>query len=171
MNITKLHNLLEFAAKIKPPNCIVEIGVFKGDTLKRIAQITNPEVKIFGYDTFEGLPPATEEDNYYKGGELKSNQNEVAEKLSPFKNVTLVKGIFPESAVPMPPIGMCNLDVDLYAQVKNCAKFLIPLMAPGGRLFFDDVYWHAVKGGTQAYFELCKEFGRTPIKKHAYFDF
>lgn len=47
--------MVNLAEQAPAAACFAEVGVYKGGSLKQLA-ICFPERKIFGFDSFEGLP-------------------------------------------------------------------------------------------------------------------
>src|SRR5262249_32922649 len=46
---------LDYALSLRPPGLVLEFGVYRGTTLKRIAQRC-PGETVYGFDSFKGLP-------------------------------------------------------------------------------------------------------------------
>lgn len=123
-------------AKTAPPGCFVEVGVYQGgsaDHLMRVAKAQ--ERQLFLYDTFTGTPCWSIHDSHDIGDFADANFEMIQDE---FPEATVVKGIFPASAVAMPPIAFAHIDCDQYQSVKESAAFLMPLMTHGGIMWFDD---------------------------------
>lgn len=118
----------------------VEVGVFRGASLKAMAGAKRPETKLFGFDTFEGLPEAGADDPLFEKGMFKSDEAAVRERLKPYQNVTIVKGIFPDTAgiLQGEKISFAHLDVDTYESTLASLKALDPLLLPGGIILSHD---------------------------------
>jgi len=114
--------------------CIVEIGVYQGGSLERLAYNAQNR-PVFGYDTFTGIPFQDEGDSHRVGDFGDTNYERVKSQLP---GVTLIQGVFPESAIEMPPVSFAHIDCDQYRSVKGCIEYLSPKMLPGGILWFDD---------------------------------
>lgn len=137
----------------------LEFGVFKGHSINQIASL-RPDDKIFGFDSFAGLPEAWDGHKEDKGAfNLAGQLPKVRE------NVTLVRGYF-DNALPRffalnaTPIAFMHCDADLYSSTKtifaNCARFI----QPGTVIVFDEFFnypnWqeHEFK----AFMEYCAEY-------------
>lgn len=129
---------LEHTAKNSPPGNFIEVGVYKGGTasyLTRIAKEQNR--KVFLYDTFEGIPFTSEDKkDFHKVGDFSDTDYETVKNSLPY--ATVVKGIFPSSAVSMSDIAFAHIDCDQYQSVFESVKYILPLMVKGGIIWFDD---------------------------------
>ena len=125
----------------KIPGDIAEVGTYLGTSAKIICEAKN-ERNLYVIDTFEGLPySGTRFDT--KGmtkGLFRSSYSYVKKYLSMYPNVTLIKGIFPDSANPIidKRFSFVNLDVDLYESTKACLEFFYPRMTQGGIILSHD---------------------------------
>lgn len=136
INVTYIESMLAMLERNRPPGCVVEVGTYKGGTayfLDRWARENGRE--MFVYDTFTGIPYAQDGDSHVVGDFGDSNQ-EAVQNLIP--HATVVKGIFPDSAVSMPPIAFAHLDVDQYKSYIDTCTYLNDKMSPGGIMWFDD---------------------------------
>lgn len=151
----KLNNLAACLKNLAPPGCYLEIGVYQGATLAYLAHMF-PERKFYGYDTFEGMPEAGPLDNLHQKGDFGDTSLELVQKLlSPYRNITLVKGYYPDSDHIDPrPIAQAHVDVDLYESTKAALEYLHPRMAPGSFLFCDDAFQRTTDGATIAFTEF-----------------
>ena len=123
-------------ARNTPEGCIVEVGVWKGGTawhLSNLAQEQNRQ--IFLYDTFEGIPYKSHYD-YHNVGDFGDTDYELVKKSIPY--ATVIKGLFPDSAITMPPVAFLHVDVDQYQSVLNTVRYMEPFMVKGGIIWFDD---------------------------------
>jgi O-methyltransferase len=135
----------------------VEIGVWRGGTGMLTARrmlacgLTQP---IHLCDTFEGVPKASEEDPYYRGGEHGDTSTGLLPPLAhalglPDSAYRICVGIFPED---MPDtlrdgqFGFVHIDVDAYESGRGCFAEVWPRMAPGGVVVFDDYGFEGTVG-------------------------
>jgi hypothetical protein len=129
-------NELVDKARTAPEGCFVEIGVYKGGTGYQLAKLAEEQNRqIFLYDTFEGIPYTSDMD-YHKVGDFNDTDYETVKNAIPY--ATVVKGLFPESAIEMPPIAFLHLDCDQYKSVIDSVNYLLPKMVSGGIIWFDD---------------------------------
>ncbi len=144
---------------------IVECGVGRGRSLAIISAINNllkaeegGSRKIYAYDSFEGFPEPTKEDDSYrrpkKGDWSKSPSGRylytpefiktvLTEAGIGFDDSSLVitKGFFGNSLLKHPnePIALLHVDADLYQSYKDVLTNLYNKVTMGGIIVFDDV--------------------------------
>jgi O-methyltransferase len=157
---------------------IVECGVGSGKTLYMLAMLTrhgkHPR-RLWGFDSFEGLPPPAPEDRAdtaprkIRAGKYAHGEDEVRARLISYgiskrslrERFVLVPDYFP-AGFPRysgEPIALLHLDVDLYQSHKDCLEWFEPLVAPGGVIAFDEYRNPSWPGATQAIDEY---FGDPP---------
>lgn len=133
----------------------LECGVFKGSSLvacAKYAQESGIPFKMIGLDTFNGLPPLSEQDKFFAPADatyrnktlftetsLASVQERVdREQLTKF--VELREGLFGQS-LPLlqeQKYHFVNIDCDLFEPHIECLEYFYPRMLQGGIIFFDD---------------------------------
>jgi hypothetical protein len=143
--------LVELAATARetPAGCFVEVGVWKGGSASYLTEVAKQQNReIFLYDTFTGIPFA---ENYevHKVGDFNDTSYEQVKAALPYAKV--IQGIFPESAIEMPPIAFAHIDVDQYKSYIDCINYLGPRMVDGGIMWFDD---YVLSGAKKAVDEL-----------------
>jgi len=137
-------------AKQTPPGIFVEVGVYKGGTAWHLCKLAKQQNrKIYLYDTFEGIPYKDPVDSH-KIGDFKNTSYEKIVKELPY--ATVVKGIFPDSAVEMEDISFVHFDCDQYKSIIDGVSYLRSKMIKGGVMWFDD--YAVLKGATKAIYEL-----------------
>ena len=150
-----------------------EVGVYKGGSAKMIYQSVHGQRAIHLFDTFEGVPQSqvSERDYHTKnfvyedegakglmsGGVFAASEEEVAELFRGKENVTLYKGIFPDTSVAVEDktFAFVYLDADLYEPTKAGLNFFYEKLSQGGIIVVDD-YGH-LNGVTQAVKEFAEE--------------
>ncbi len=157
-----------------PPGIVVEVGVWKGGSLKWLSQ-HHPDRMFYGFDTFQGMPSPAEVDNFHKRGDFSDTSLEdVQRSLSDVNNVILAKGLFPESDITSDqPIALVHCDVDLYESTIKTMRHLWPRVVSGGRIYCDDAFAPTCEGATLAVCEFAVEHRRTlkqDIGNHAFFE-
>ena len=148
-------------AKECPDGCFVEVGVYQGGSAWHLARLAEEQGRaIYLYDTFTGIPFKSEVDVHQVGDFADCSYEAVCEAV-PY--ATVVRGVFPDSMVPMPPLSFAHLDCDQYESVKRSLKVLAPLMVDGGAIVLDDVW--CLEGATQAMMESGLPYGVTDVGK------
>lgn len=119
-----------------PPGSFVEVGVYKGGTAWHLDRLAKRQHRAcFLYDTFSGIPYASEHDHHRVGDFRDTDYQTVCRAMS---IATVIQGIFPGSAVPMGRVAFAHLDCDQYQAIIESCRYLEPLMVPGGVIWFDD---------------------------------
>ncbi len=138
---------LMYDASRAPYGAIVEIGVYKGGTAWWLDKLHRP---LYLYDSFEGMPTSTDKD-VHQIGVFADCSAEAVQKAIPSAHV--IKGMFPDSLVEMPPVGFVHADADQYESTKAILEIMPPLMVRGGMILFDDYMVADCPGCTQALHE------------------
>jgi len=150
---------------------IVECGVFKGDSLLRLAfyrRIFNDDRAIIGFDTFGKFPEATYKPDMPLRADFVRNQGEGL-SVADIRRLLLNKGCgwayliegdicqtVPQYAKARPEleIALLNLDTDLYEPAKVILEHFYPLVAKGGIIITDN--YNIFPGETKAVNEFCQ---------------
>lgn len=145
---------------------LVECGVGAGAQLMAMA-LTWTKKDIIGFDSFEGIPLASEHDETQPGigkftpvanrlvssGITVHSVENVLENFLQFEipayRVKLIRGWFQNTLPKFQPIpiALLRLDGDLYESTLVCLQYLYPLVSVGGVVIIDD--W-ALKGARKA---------------------
>ena len=137
-----------------------ECGVYRGTGLAACAELakaTRLPVKIYGLDTFSGLPELSTTDcelapvnaPYLSSRLFADTSLESVQKYLNERGVSdctvLVPGLFEETMKSLPDdeYFFVNIDCDLYEPHIQCLEYFYPRVPPGGIIFFDD--YHSVE--------------------------
>jgi O-methyltransferase len=137
--------------------CVIECGVWRGGMSAGIAEVLGPGRQYFLFDSFEGLPPATELDgesakawqsdtksaSYFDNCRAPIEFAEEAMRLSGASDYKLIKGWFEDSLlnfVPPSPIAILRLDGDWYESTMAVLEALFKHLARDGIVIVDDYY-------------------------------
>ena len=159
---------------------IVECGVGPGQAIFAFGMLTRHLARpreIVGFDTFEGMPPATTEDgaaNAHKAGWWRHAEANVRALLAfngldadfIAERIRFVPGLLQETLVAYDggPIAFLHLDVDFYDSYKVALRELWPFVVPNGIVAFDEYRSEAWPGATQAIDEFLATQDLVPIK-------
>jgi O-methyltransferase len=155
---------------------IVEFGCYIGTTslfIRRLLDARGDTREFHVYDSFEGLPPKTPEDESRAGDQFQAGELAVSKKdfLQQFKKAGLRppithKGWFSELASTDVPdkIAFAFLDGDFYVSIRDSLKLVRPHLQKGSTLVIDDYAREALPGAAKAVHELIA--GRTITTKH-----
>ena len=141
-----IDSLMYYASRA-PFGAIVEVGVYKGGTAWHLAKLGRP---LFLYDTFEGMPVSSGADTHQLGHFADCSAEEVS-ALVP--SATVIKGMFPDSLIDMPPVGFVHADADQYESTKAILELMPSRMVRGGMILFDDYMVADCQGCTDALHE------------------
>jgi len=122
-------NLIELVNKTK--GNIAEVGVANGDSAEVIAKAKSPYRHLYLFDTFTGLPKPTKIDGEFHEGQYSSPYEAVKERLKEYKNVHIIKGLFPNTAIDK-KFSLVHLDVDLYQSTRDCLEDFWPKLKKSG---------------------------------------
>ena len=147
------------AMRSRSPGAMAEVGVAGGGTAKLICAAAGDK-DFFGFDAFSGLPPVQKEDRhwgvrFFKEHQFAADEESVREYLSPFRNVHLLRGVFPESAEDLQEetFGFAHLDADLYESTREGLRFFWPRMTSGGVILIHDAHAEGVKRAIAEFIE------------------
>lgn len=154
---------------INKPGAVVELGVFKGNSLIQFATFrelleNEKSRKIIGFDIFGEFP---ESNAFLSDEKFVSNWNELFKGNIPtendlqksfdhkgIKNIELVKGNILETLPkylqnnPHLKISLLHIDTDVYEPSKIALELLFDCVVPGGIIILDD--YGTVEGETRA---------------------
>lgn len=151
----RLDSLVSLCKSTKPKT-IAEVGVYKGGSLKLLAE-NFPAVVILGFDTFKGLPKEHWNNKEpHKIGDFNDTDISSVYSFIDSPNVVLVKGLFPESGKPYKDqkFDFVHIDTDFYEAVKQSLKWFWPRISEGGIIVFDDYKWPNCPGVEKALIEF-----------------
>jgi O-methyltransferase len=116
-----------------------EIGVFQGLSAEVICRAKGDN-ELWLFDTFEGMPQVGFQDTLFEVGTYKGSLEAVKNRLSPWKGVHIVKGLFPQSATPVfeKQFAFVHLDVDIYESTRGALEFFYDRMIKGGIIISHD---------------------------------
>ena len=140
----------------------VEFGCYIGTTslfIRRLLDALADTREFHVYDSFEGLPPKAAQDASAAGEQFVAGELSVSKKqfLAEFRKANLKppiihKGWFDELANKDVPdtIAFAFLDGDFYDSIASSLRLVLPRMAKGGVIIFDDYAREALPGVTKA---------------------
>lgn len=152
----------------------LEFGVSHGTSLsimyKVLKQLNLDRVRIFGFDSFEGMPPvaAHEDENRWQPGEFASSIEATTEYLSnhgvDLKRTFLIKGWFSDTLTStvinkygIHKASVIMIDCDIYSSSKQALDFCKSLIKDKAIIFFDDWIEDKNYGEPRAWEEFLNE--------------
>jgi len=154
-NLLILYSLVRRVNDMNLIGDIVECGVWNGGSaaVMGVAHAAHNEngIKrsIWLFDSFEGLPQATEKDglaerqNYFKGwnkGDIRKVEQVFAKLRVPLKEVKIISGWFHETLrrATVKQIAILHVDADWYESVKLALGTFYDKVVPGGFVILND---------------------------------
>lgn len=140
-------------AKVKGD--MAEVGVASGGSALIIRE-ANSDKPLHLFDTFEGLPPLSLEDDprLFHKGQYSATLDYVRSVLALHHSVYFYPGLFPATgkAVEGRMFSFVHLDVDLYQSTLDSLRFFYPQMNKGGVIMSHD--YIGAKGVRKAFDEF-----------------
>jgi hypothetical protein len=177
VNRSRLQNLYRVCSDPSlPEGSFVECGVARGGCIALMSLVSHGKRRVWGFDSFEGMPPLTEEDEGQGKKAVGLNAAgpdgllEAKRTLDRFhlsgEGVKLIKGWFeetlPQYVDRVSPIAVLRLDSDWYKSTRYCLERLYDLVPGGGYILLDD--YHAFIGCRKAVDEFRSQRGiRDPL--------
>lgn len=143
--------LREVLTEHRPFGWAIEFGVYKGESLRLIADF----MPVIGLDSFHGLP----ED--WRPGFPAGKFHAAGHPLPFHRNAMIVPGLFSET-VPMlvqrglPRLGLVHIDCDLYSSTVTALEGVLPFIGEGTIVVFDE--YHGYEGWEQHEAKAWTEF-------------
>lgn len=151
---------LEIALDRSTVGDVVEFGCYVGTTsvfLAKRLQMTDRQLYV--YDSFEGLPTKSQEDDspaglQFQTGELLASKKQLIRNVKqahvPLPHIT--KGWFSDLTPDDIPAHICFafLDGDYYHSVRDPLRLIWPHLLPGSVLIVDDYANEALPGAARA---------------------
>lgn len=146
---------------------VVEFGCYVGTTSVYLAnEIKNSNRKLWVYDSFEGLPDKTAEDNSPLGDQFRAGELLATKKqfITNFKKNNLSLPIIKkawfsdltEADVPN-NIAFAFLDGDYYESIRQSLKLIAPYLVKGSTIVIDDYASDELPGAKKAVDEWVRE--------------
>lgn len=149
---------LKSSAGDGPLGDYLEFGVYQGTAMLCMAEAVRElgltEMRLFGFDSFEGLPPTADEEDsgVWKPGEFSSSLDYTCAYLRhhgvDMSRLHLIKGWFSETLTEqmkadynIRSASVLMIDCDLYSSTCDALAFGMPLLREHGVVLFDD--WHS----------------------------
>jgi O-methyltransferase len=148
----RLWNLYQYGLLTKTlQGAVAEFGVYQGGSLKLLAEIF-PDDLVYAFDTFEGIPFSSKEDNHHKRGDFQDTDLESVKSFVNAPNVEYCKGLFSEFLRynDERQYKFVHVDCDVYNSVIEACLYFTPRMVSGGVIIFDDYGFPTCLGARKA---------------------
>lgn len=177
----QIHLVLDELAAALDKNsdgAVVEFGCYIGTTslfIRRLLDTRGDAREFHVYDSFEGLPPKTEQDESRAGDQFQAGELAVSKKqfLQQFKKANLRppithKGWFGELAPADVParIAFAFLDGDFYESIRDSLKLVVPRLTEHAAIIIDDYAREALPGAARAVQEFAPQLAARTTVRH-----
>jgi len=144
---------------------IVEFGSFRGGSAIFLASVCRSlglNAKVYGLDTFEGMPPTDKGVDAHNAGDFAGvdlgELRAYVESSGLSDHLEFVQGMFEATAPALlariQPVLLAHIDCDVYDSVAFSWDVVQPYMASGGYVAFDDAHTSSCLGATEAVEDL-----------------
>ncbi len=131
----------------------LEFGVYQGNSMicmhRALTRLGFGATRIFGFDSFEGLPEEADREQVWSAGQFRSEIEFTRERLREagvdLDRAHLIKGFFSDTLSPalarqhgIEKAGVIMVDSDLYSSAREALDFCAPLIGDEAVIFFDD---------------------------------
>lgn len=132
---------------------VVECGCWKGGSTANLSLVCSlTSRKLLVCDSFQGLPedensaqhhyPHLKVYGFYQAGMYSGRLDEVKQNIAHFGKIDsceFVPGFYCDTLKSLKdPIVLAFLDVDLLSSMRDCIRFIWPLLVDGGLIYTDD---------------------------------
>jgi hypothetical protein len=119
---------------------VLEFGVQKGRSIKKLRNLFDNTYKVFGFDSFKGLPKD------WVGTKAKKGACSTNGTIPSINGVIFYKGLFVDTILQYievaESISLLHIDCDLYSSTKNVLWGLKNYIKEGTVLVFDEWYYN-----------------------------
>jgi O-methyltransferase len=150
-----LYQVLRHVVRNNVEGCIAEFGSYRGQSgwlIARTLQALGAERRVYMFDTFEEFPTESMGVDQLWNRSHQVSYEDVRRKLSPFTNVTLVKGDITQT-LPTTDIGkvaLAFIDCDSYRATRFLLNHLWDRHVGPGAAFVVEDYGHPALLGSRA---------------------
>lgn len=155
VRLSSLYEIIRYHLPALGAGNIAEFGVHKGGSALFMAALAKeylPGVKVYCFDSFEGMPESSGND-LHKKGDFNDPENLLidAAKFHGLDNIVVVKGFFKDTMDQVPDnLILAHFDGDLYQSVVDCYEGAVGHMKPHGYMVFDDAMVSSCLGAFDA---------------------
>lgn len=147
-----------YAPKLSPGD-IIEFGSYRGGSAIFMASLAKrylPQTRVWGLDTFEGMPDTDLGVDLHVRGDFHEVDFEALTAYVATLDLPLqfVKGLFEQTMegvlAQAPKLAIAHIDCDIQSAVTYTWNGVKPHMVPGGYVVFDDATEASCLGATEA---------------------
>ena len=153
----RMHRKIQFLLDIRGlliinhlKGAYAEFGVYRGEMMYAAGKILQDNItKLYGFDTFEGLPDPKAKDNeifvFEQPGFMKSEMQKTDDLIKDYPR-ELIAGDFREKEVrakiskALEPISVLSIDCNWPSSVEASLEIATPYLMSGSIVYFDDYF-------------------------------
>lgn len=146
--LSNIYIIMKYFLPRLPFGHVAEFGAHRGGSalfMAKVASALLPGVKVFAFDTFSGMPEASNVmDAHGQGDFAGADPEEIYERAreAGLDNLVLIPGMFDESLPralgEIGPISLSHIDCDIYSGVVSAYDGTKPAFVPGAYIVLDD---------------------------------
>jgi hypothetical protein len=164
-NLCNLFLIIKFYLPHLPSGQIVEFGSYRGGSAIFMAALARkflPGCRVFGFDTFSGMPPTDQRVDYHRMGSFAdvdlSELRYYIDKISLAENLEYIQGDFADTVAPtlrnVGSISLAHIDCDIRSAIECAYDAAKPYMVSGGYWILDDPMVSDCLGAAEAMEDL-----------------
>lgn len=148
---------------------IIEYGSYSGGSALFMALLLkdfHPGAQVYALDTFGGMPKTDKAVDLHESGDFDDaniGKIRAAAEANGIDNLHLVQGLVEDTAQgvyeEVGKFGLAHLDLDIYHPLKFAHESVLPYMAKGGYVVYDDATVSTCLGATQVVEDMIREHG------------
>lgn len=160
----------------------LEFGVSRGTSMACTYQVLGEkaltDVRLFGFDSFRGLPPEAADEGWVPGAYASTEaatRRYLADRDVDLDRVRLIKGWFRDTCVEstkeslgLRKASLIMVDCDIYVATKEALDFVLPLVLDRAIIIFDDWGWRSdinLIGQREAFKECIEDVGEFQVER------
>jgi hypothetical protein len=164
-NLCNLFLIIKFYLPRLAPGHIVEFGSYRGGGAIFMAALARkflPGCKVFGFDTFSGMPPTDQRIDYHRAGSFAdvdlAELHSYVGKIGLENNLEFIQGHFAGTLAPtlrdLGSILLAHIDCDIRSAIECAYDAAKPHMVSGGYWILDDPMVSDCLGAAEAMEDL-----------------
>jgi len=158
--LMNIYLLIRFYIPKLSPGHIIEFGCYQGGSAIFMASLAKrhlPYTRVWGLDTFEGMPETDRKVDWHERGNFKDTdlaRLSAYTRAAGLTNLSFVKGLFERTTdvvlAEARNLVLAHIDCDIQSALLYAWSRVKPHMVPGGYVAFDDATESSCLGATEA---------------------
>ena len=159
-SLANLYVMIRYFMDGLPFGHIAEFGSYRGGSALFMATIlkhTNPKMKVYAFDTFQGMPTTDGKRDSVRDGDFADvNLDEIRETARRLQldNIEFIQGTFEETLPAaidrIGPLRLVHIDCDIFTGIETSYTYSKKAMVPGAYIVLDDALHSTCIGAFEA---------------------